>query len=490
MSRRQKREQEGKSFSILNGINGVFYLIMFILSSFVCYYMVKYNFLQFRGINYIVYSIILISLVLSIILIIKRKAKVFNAVFMIFINLVLIFTMFNFRTAIKLFNNLNNSATYSEYTMSVVVMKDSGINNIQDLGSGVVAAALELDGDNINKLVADVKEKEKISLNLESEASYIASYEKLQQGDVKAMVLNSSYESIVTAEYSDFANKTKKIYEFTIKKEVNQAKETEKTKNSDSFNIYISGIDTYGPISSVSRSDVNIIMTVNKKTNKILLTTTPRDSYVKIADEGNNQYDKLTHAGVYGIDASIHTLENLYDINIDYYARLNFTSFLKLIDVVGGVEVYNDQAFTSLHGNYTFGVGLVHLDSDQALGFVRERYSLQGGDNDRGKNQEKVIAAIIKKMSSKAALTNYQTVVTELSNAIQTNMPLATVMNLANEQLSSNTDYIVSSQALTGHGTMGLPSYMMPGYNLYMTQIDDSSLAEVKANIADVVGGK
>ena len=106
-------------------------------------------------------------------------------------------------------------------------------------------------------------------------------------------------------------------------------------------------------------------------------------------DGGNNQGDKLTHAGIYGVDASIHTLENLYDIKIDYYVRLNFTSFLKLVDLVGGIDVENDQEFTSLHGNYHFPVGKVHLDSEQALGFVRERYSLEGGDNDRGKNQRK-----------------------------------------------------------------------------------------------------
>ncbi len=147
----------------------------------------------------------------------------------------------------------------------------------------------------------------------------------------------------------------------------------------DSFNIYISGIDAYGPISTVSRSDVNIIMTVNRATHKILLTTTPRDSYVAIADGGQNQYDKLTHAGIYGVNASVHTLETLYDIDISNYIRLNFTSFLQLIDLVGGIDVENTQEFTSRVGGYYFPVGQVHLNAEQALGFVRERYSLEGG---------------------------------------------------------------------------------------------------------------
>ena len=231
-------------------------------------------------------------------------------------------------------------------------------------------------------------------------------------------------------------------------------------------------------------------MTVNKKTGKILLTTTPRDSYVKIADGGNNQYDKLTHAGLYGVESSIHTLENIYGIKIDYYARLNFTSFLKLIDTVGGVDVYNDQAFISHGGEKSFQPGLLHMDSKTALIFVRERYGLASGDHDRGKNQEKVIAAIIKKLTSKEGLANYQSIIKELSASIQTNMPIETAMGLANEQLSAGKDYNVTSQALTGTGSMGLPSYAMPGAQLYMMQIDDKNLAEVTANIKDVLEGK
>ena len=193
----------------------------------------------------------------------------------------------------------------------------------------------------------------------------------------------------------------KKIFKYKIIKKIDL-----KTSANigDTFNVYVSGIDTFGEVESVSRSDVNIIMTINKKTGKILLTTTPRDSYVSIADDGDNEYDKLTHAGLYGVESSIHTLENLYGIKLDYYARLNFTSFLRLIDLVGGVDVYNDQTFISEYGGYSFEPGMVHLDADKALGFVRECYNLLEGDNNRGKNQEKVIDAIVKKMTTKDTL--------------------------------------------------------------------------------------
>ncbi|KXT92717.1 Exopolysaccharide biosynthesis transcriptional activator EpsA [Streptococcus oralis] len=190
------------------------------------------------------------------------------------------------------------------------------------------------------------------------------------------------------------------------------------------------------------------------------------------------------------MDSSIHTLENLYGVDINYYVRLNFTSFLKLIDLLGGVDVYNDQDFTSLHGKYHFPVGNVHLDSEQALGFVRERYSLADGDRDRGRNQQKVIVAVIQKLTSTEALKNYDNIIQGLQDSLQTNMPLETMMDLVNTQLESGGNYKVNSQDLKGTGRTDLPSYAMPDSNLYMMEIDESSLAAAKAAINDVMEGK
>ena len=468
-------------------INGILTILLVILGSLVIWTMLKYDFLNFRGINYGVIVVIILAIVLSVFLVIKKKAKIFNAIMLIIINITLVFSYMQFRTAIGLFDNLNSNATVSEYTMSVVVMKNDTVEKLSDLNSASVAAPVSTDGENINKLMKEIRDKEKQSLNLTESKNYISAYEELTTGTSRVMILNSSFEDLITSQHADFKEKTKKIYEYKITKTVS----TKAKQNvGDTFNVYISGIDTFGPVSSVSRADVNIIMTVNKKTGRILLTTTPRDSYVKIADGGNNQYDKLTHAGLYGVDSSIHTLENLYGIKIDYYARLNFTSFLKLIDTVGGVDVYNDQSFVSYGGKKAFQPGLLHMNSEDALMFVRERYGLTGGDNDRGKNQEKVITAIIKKLTSKEGLSNYQSVIKDLSQSIQTNMPIETAMGLANEQLSAGKDYNVASQALTGTGSMGLPSYAMPGANLYMTQIDEQSLSEVTNNIKEVLEGK
>lgn len=100
-----------------------------------------------------------------------------------------------------------------------------------------------------------------------------------------------------------------------------------------------------GSITTTSRSDVNIIMTVNPNTHKILLTTTPRDYYVTIPGISGEQRDKLTHSGIYGVDASMATLEDIYGIDISYYARFNFTSLVKIVDALGGVDVYSEYAF-------------------------------------------------------------------------------------------------------------------------------------------------
>ena len=417
-------------------------------------------------------------------LIIYKKAEKFTIFFLMLAVLVSSVSLFTLQQFVGFTSHINATSNYSEYSLSVVVLKDSDINNVAQLSS--IMGPIGTDNENIQKLIADIKSSQNKDLTVDKSTSYLSTYKSLISGEAKAIVLNSVFENIIEAEYPDYASTIKKIYTKKMTKEV----ETPKNVKGDSFNVYISGIDTYGPISSVSRSDVNIIMTVNRETKKILLTTTPRDSYVPIADGGNNQKDKLTHAGIYGVDASIHTLENLYGIDLNYYARLNFTSFLKLIDLLGGVDVHNDQDFTSLHGKFHFPVGNVHLDSEQALGFVRERYSLADGDRDRGRNQQKVIVAILQKLTSTEALKNYDSIIKGLQDSVQTNMPLETMMNLVNAQLESGGTYKINSQDLKGTGRMDLPSYAMPESNLYMMEISDSSLESVKAAINDVMEGK
>ncbi|MDG3141008.1 LCP family protein [Streptococcus suis] len=478
MKKRSGRSKSSK-FKLVN------FALLGLYSITLCLFLVtmyRYNILDFRYLNYIVTLLLVGVAVLAGLLMWRKKARIFTALLLVFSLVITSVGIYGMQEVVKFSTRLNSNSTFSEYEMSILVPANSDITDVRQLTS--ILAPAEYDQDNITALLDDISKMESTQLATSPATSYLTAYQSMLNGESQAMVFNGVFINILENEDPGFSSKVKKIYSFKVTQTVETAT---KQVSGDSFNIYISGIDAYGPISTVSRSDVNIIMTVNRATHKILLTTTPRDSYVAIADGGQNQYDKLTHAGIYGVNASVHTLENLYGIDISNYVRLNFISFLQLIDLVGGIDVYNDQEFTSLHGNYHFPVGQVHLNSDQALGFVRERYSLTGGDNDRGKNQEKVIAALIKKMSTPENLKNYQAILSGLEGSIQTDLSLETIMSLVNTQLESGTQFTVESQALTGTGRSDLSSYAMPGSQLYMMEINQDSLEQSKAAIQSVL---
>ena len=486
MSSRTKRKQKRTSNRSWGMVNVGLTILYAILALVLLFTMFNYNFLSFRFLNIIITIGLLVVLAISIFLQKTKKSPLVTTVVLVIFSLVSLVGIFGFKQMIDITNRMNQTAAFSEVEMSIVVPKESDIKDVSQLTS--VQAPTKVDKNNVDTLMSALKKDKKVDVKVDDVASYQEAYDNLKSGKSKAMVLSGSYASLLESVDSNYASNLKTIYTYKIKKKnSNSAKQVD----SKVFNIYISGIDTYGSISTVSRSDVNIIMTVNMNTHKILLTTTPRDAYVKIPDGGADQYDKLTHAGIYGVETSEQTLENLYGIKIDYYARINFTSFLKLIDQLGGVTVHNDQAFTSLHGKFDFPVGDIQMNSEQALGFVRERYSLDGGDNDRGKNQEKVISAIVNKLASLKSVSNFTSIVNNLQDSVQTNMSLDTINALANTQLDSGSKFTVTSQAVTGTGSTGqLTSYAMPNSSLYMMKLDDSSVASASQAIKNLMEEK
>ncbi|HEL2001973.1 TPA: LCP family protein [Streptococcus suis] len=477
--KKRSRWRKSPKLKLVNFALWVLYAIILCLFLVTMY---RYNILDFRYLNYIVTILLIGVAVLTGLLMWRKKARIFTALVLIFSLVITSVGIYGMQEVVKFSTRLNSNSTFSEYEMSILVPANSEITDVRQVTN--VLAPAEYDQDNITALLNDISKMESTQLTTSPTTSYLTAYQAMLNGESQAMIFNGVFTNILENEDPDFSSKVRKIYSFKVTQTVDTAT---KQVSGDSFNIYISGIDTYGPISSVSRSDVNIIMTINRATHKILLTTTPRDSYVAIADGGQNQYDKLTHAGIYGVNASVHTLENLYGINISNYIRLNFTSFLQLIDLVGGIDVENTQEFTS--GEHTFPVGTVHLDAEQALIFVRERYSLANGDNDRGKNQEKVIAALIKKLSSPENLRNYQAILNSLEGSIQTDISIETIIGLVNTQLEAGTQFTVESQALVGNGRTDLPSYAMPDSQLYMLEINQESLEQTKAAIQSVLDG-
>ena len=486
MSSRTNRKQKRTSNRSWGMVNVGLTILYAILALVLLFTMFNYNFLSFRFLNIIITVGLLVVLAISIFLQKTKKSPLVTTVVLVIFSLVSLVGIFGFKQMIDITNRMNQTAAFSEVEMSIVVPKESDIKDVSQLTS--VQAPTKVDKNNIETLMSALKKDKKVDVKVDDVASYQEAYDNLKSGKSKAMVLSGSYASLLESVDSNYASNLKTIYTYKIKKKNNNSA---KQVDSKVFNIYISGIDTYGSISTVSRSDVNIIMTVNMNTHKILLTTTPRDAYVKIPGGGADQYDKLTHAGIYGVETSEQTLENLYGIKIDYYARINFTSFLKLIDQLGGVTVHNDQAFTSLHGKFDFPVGDIQMNSEQALGFVRERYSLDGGDNDRGKNQEKVISAIVNKLASLNSVSNFTSIVNNLQDSVQTNMSLDTINALANTQLDSGSKFTVTSQAVTGTGSTGqLTSYAMPNSSLYMMKLDDSSVASASQAIKNLMEEK
>lgn len=243
--------------------------------------------------------------------------------------------------------------------------------------------------------------------------------------------------------------------------------------------VYISGIDTYGDVSTVSRSDVNIMAVVNPMSKKVLLVNTPRDYYVQLHGTTGVR-DKLTHAGIYGIGMSKATLEDLYGVKIDYTVRVNFTSLLKVIDAVGGVDVYSDYAFSA--GGYNFVQGTNTLDAKQALAFSRERHSFTDGDRQRGKDQQRVIEALIAKLGQPTTLVSYQQVLKSLEGTFQTNASSAEIGAIIKQQLSSVGSWQTKSISVDGTGSTNV-TYSMGAQPLYVMEPDMATVNAAKAEI-------
>ena len=258
------------------------------------------------------------------------------------------------------------------------------------------------------------------------------------------------------------------------------------------FVVYLSGVDTRGELTEKARSDVNILAVVNPKTKQVALINTPRDYYVDLA--GTNSKDKLTHAGLYGVETSMETLGNLYGVEVTDYIRINFAGFMSIVDALGGVDVYSDQAFTSVGspGYYdptSFVEGWNHLDGKAALAFARERHAFASGDIQRGINQMKVIDAMLNKIKSPALLMNFSKLMDAASDCFVTSLSQDQISALVRMQLSDFAEWDIQSCTVTGSSGTSTKCYSAKGQKLYVMKPDESSVNKAKELIASVLGG-
>lgn len=412
---------------------------------------------------------------------VKNRINIIGTVLSILISAGLAVGIFYMAQATQLMKDVGG-ATYKTDNMIVVVKKDDPAENLLAAKNYRFGEQTAVDQENNGKMVEDVQKAIGRDMKLEKYDTLQELADALLKGRVDAAIYNEAFTGIIEDEIEEYSSEIRILYQYGIDTPIEQ----EETDIEAPFNIYISGIDVSGPITTNSRSDVNIIMTVNPNTKKILLTTTPRDYYVQIPGVSGGQRDKLTHAGIYGVDVSMNTLESIYGIDIAYYARVNFTSLITIVDALGGVDVNSDYAFTTLHGGYKIEKGINHMDGATALGFSRERYSFEDGDNQRGRNQEAVLTAILQKAMSPAIIKNANQIIESVSDCVETNMTQEEMASFINMQFSDGADWSIESAAISGTGDTQ-PCFSSGSQPLYVMQPDLASVEEVKGKMKQVL---
>ena len=379
--------------------------------------------------------------------------------------------------------------------MAVAVRADDPAETIEDAMDYNFGVQFQQGGDNIQTAVTKLQEELGTTLEVTECDSVQDQAQALINGQVDAIIYNEAYTELMEGSVDDFTHNTKIIYEMSIETKLDLGIGTDSSLTNEPFTVYISGIDTYGEVTETSRSDVNIIAVVNPKTHQILLITTPRDSYVplygpssQIPEYSQGSLDKLTHAGVYGIETSMETLGKLYDTDINYYVRLNFTSLIDIVDILGGIDVDSEFAFTT--GDESGAVvevheGTNHFDGKQALAFSRERHALEDGDNQRGKNQQAVITAMLKKVISPTMLLRASTLMNQVSKDVEMNVTQSQLNALIRNQLRTNADWTIQSVALSGEGGQDY-CYSAPDQLLYVMYPDETELQKI-IDLANVV---
>ena len=393
------------------------------------------------------------------------------------------------------------SSTGSVKTVVVRVRENDSAQEIGDTFGYTYGYLAQTDTDTTDALLTHLEE----GLGQVKAKSYdtpTALADALYNREVDAVILGKGMVSTLkqTDGYKDFTSRTREIYTYDVTHESDTIAPNANISRQP-FVVYCSGIDARNSdVNIQSLSDVNILAVVNPKSRQILLLNTPRDYFLPLSFNG--QLDKLTHAGMYGIDESMRVLDNLYGVETQYYARVNFYGLTKIVDALGGVDVYSEQTFTTKvmqipdkNGNlyddyFSFTEGMnYNVDGQAALAFCRERYSFSDGDNQRGRNQMAMIKAIFNKATSPAILATYGEVLDAVADTMITNMPYEDISSLVKMQLSDMSGWNITSYSVTGYGGTE-ECYSMPGQALWVMWPDYDTVNVAKDLIAQVMAGQ
>lgn len=454
------------------------YLSIFLLIVSVLVLVLVY-FINVLPLEYFIVLVILVLITdLFAIMLLLSKGRIRNVIGILLTIILLILMIFGITYELNTLDFLKQFGfnSYKTENYNVIVLDSSEYDELEDLND-LSIAHLDLDTHKgLQNAVADIKKEIKFTSLVGEDISDLT--EMLESDETSAIILESAQLSIIEEENKEFYDSIRIIWSTDVEIEIAKIGESvDVTK--DSFNILISGIDTYGSITKVSRSDVNILVTVNPSTHSILLTSIPRDYYVLLPEF--NEYDKLTHAGIYGIETSVSAVENLLDTTINYYIKVNFTSLIDIVDALGGITVESNYDFTTQDG-YHFTKGTNKLNGKEALSFARERKAFADGDRIRGQNQELILASLINKAMSASIITNYVDLLNALDDKFVTNITDEEITDFIKKQISEMPSWNINAISLDGSNAYDY-TYSYKSQKLYVMKPYEESVLNAKEQI-------
>lgn len=423
----------------------------------------------------------LITLIFSKLVLTRRgvKRRVIGTIFSIIYIIILVMVIIYELNTIGFLKKLGFKNYHTE-NYSVIVLEDSNYQELKDLNNKSMAS-LSLNTDGLESAARKIENKIEVKFLEFDDVSALKN--DFMNKEAESVLIENSILAILSEDDKEFKDNYRVIYEFSIDVETRDITDSvDITK--DTFNIYISGIDTYGVVSSVARSDVNMVISVNPKTHQILITSIPRDYYVSLPSK--NASDKLTHAGIYGIDESVLAVEELLDTNINYYIKVNFTSLINIVDTLGGVRVNSKYSFTSRDGYY-YNSGYNNLNGEEALSFVRERKAFNGGDRVRIENQAAMIEALIDKAMSSKIITKYNSLLNTLGDSFVTNLDMDSLTEFVKLQVDEMPSWEVQSQSLDGTDSYQY-TYSYGSAKSYVMMPNNETVINAQNKIKEVVG--
>lgn len=391
--------------------------------------------------------------------------------------------------------------------VSVIALTNSNIQDITDLStSNKVAVLKSIDTYGTKKSIKDVckqfdvEKKSELPFTIDSANSVQEAVNSLYNEEVDAIIINETYRTNIKEieSFSDFDENTKVIYQTVYYTEAKNDALAVSDITNEPFSILISGNDTYGDVGELSRSDVNMVVTINPLTSTVLLTSIPRDTYMPTYCDATETcvigaMDKITHTGIYGINTTQRTVENFLDVEINYTFRANFSSVIDIVDALGGVDIYVEEgmAVSTFYADHTLeGVteGWNHLDGKRALAYARERHAYLDGDNQRVRNQQQVLMAIFEKATSTDIITKYASLLDALSKAFETNLTTNEITDLIKFQIQAMPEWKFESYQITGYGDMLNCAAL--GSEASVTVPYDESIRIAQEKIRAVLDGK